>query len=58
MVLWSYNTTMRSTTGGNPFLLTYGCEAMVSVKVTAITFNIDHFDEEANLVNHKYHNYV
>ncbi|KAL8127958.1 hypothetical protein AgCh_014767 [Apium graveolens] len=32
MVLWSYNTTPRSTTGETPFLLTYGYEAMVPVE--------------------------
>ncbi|XP_074342934.1 uncharacterized protein LOC141680669 [Apium graveolens] len=32
-VLWSYNTTPRSTTGEKPFMLTYDYEAMVSVEV-------------------------
>ncbi|XP_063942623.1 uncharacterized protein LOC108203423 [Daucus carota subsp. sativus] len=31
MVLWSYNTTPRTTTKESPFMLTYGCEAMVPV---------------------------
>lgn len=35
MVLWSYNTTPRSTTRESPFVLTYGCEAMVPVEIGA-----------------------
>ena len=51
-VLWSYNTTPRSTTGQTPFSLTYGCEAMVPVEVGAGSFRRDHYDPQANEVNH------
>ncbi|WOH00578.1 hypothetical protein DCAR_0519944 [Daucus carota subsp. sativus] len=53
MVLWSYNTTPRSTTGETPFTLTYGCEAMVPVEVGAGSFRRDNYDPENNEVNHR-----
>ncbi|XP_074378382.1 uncharacterized protein LOC141719919 [Apium graveolens] len=37
-VLWSYNTTPRTTTRETPFSLVYGCEAMVPVEVGAGSF--------------------
>ena len=52
-VLWSYNTTPRSTMGETPFVLTYGCEAMVPVEVGAGSFRRDHYDAEVNEVNHR-----
>ena len=52
-MLWSYNTTPRSTTGETPFSLTYGCEAMVPVEVGAGSFRRDHYDPEANEANHR-----
>ncbi|XP_074327263.1 uncharacterized protein LOC141665182 [Apium graveolens] len=52
-VLWSYNTTPRTTTGETPFSLVYGCEAMVPVKVGAGSFRRDNYDSEANEVNHR-----
>ena len=52
-VLWSYNTTPRSTTGETPFSLTYGCEAMVPVEVGSGSFRRDHYDPKANEVNHR-----
>ncbi|XP_017221317.1 uncharacterized protein LOC108198046 [Daucus carota subsp. sativus] len=55
MVLWSYNTTPRTTTGESRFMLTYGCEAMVPVEVRAGSFRRDHFQEEANEVNQRLH---
>ncbi|XP_063948111.1 uncharacterized protein LOC108203333 [Daucus carota subsp. sativus] len=55
MVLWSDNTTPRTTTGESPFMLTYGCEAMVPVEVGAGSFRRDHFQEEANAVNQRLH---
>ena len=51
-VLWSYNTTPRSTTGETPFSLTYECEAMVLVEVGAGSIRRDHYDPQANEVNH------
>ncbi|XP_060974106.1 uncharacterized protein LOC133039271 [Cannabis sativa] len=48
-VLWSYNTTPRSTTGETPFLLTYGCEAMVPVEIGAEAIIVrDVFNVEQN----------
>ena len=32
-VLWLYRTTLHSTTGENPFKLTYGVDAMIPVEV-------------------------
>ncbi|XP_063936084.1 uncharacterized protein LOC135147163 [Daucus carota subsp. sativus] len=52
-VLWSYNTMPRSTTGETHFSLTYGCEAMVLVKVGAGSFCRDHYDPEMNEANHR-----
>ncbi|XP_074351517.1 uncharacterized protein LOC141690633 [Apium graveolens] len=55
MVLWSYNTTPRSTTGETPFLLTYGYEAMVPVEVGAGSLRRDAFIEEDAEVNQRLH---
>ncbi|XP_074322826.1 uncharacterized protein LOC141659798 [Apium graveolens] len=55
MVLWSYNTTPRSTTGETPFLLTYGYEAMVPVEVGAGSLWRDAFIEEDAEVNQRLH---
>ncbi|XP_074337528.1 uncharacterized protein LOC141674727 [Apium graveolens] len=52
-VLWSYNTTPRTTTGETPFSLVYGCEAMVPVEVGSGSFRRDNYDSEANEVNHR-----
>ncbi|XP_074369100.1 uncharacterized protein LOC141708818 [Apium graveolens] len=52
-VLWSYNTTPRTTTGETPFSLVYGCEAMVLFEVGACSFRRDNYDSEANEVNHR-----
>ncbi|XP_074346734.1 uncharacterized protein LOC141685539 [Apium graveolens] len=46
MVLWSYNTTPRSTTGESPFMLTYGYEAMIHVELGAGSLQRDLFVEE------------
>ncbi|XP_074342683.1 uncharacterized protein LOC141680323 [Apium graveolens] len=55
MVLWSYNTTPRSTTGETLFLLTYGYEAMVPVEVGAGSLRRDVFVEEDAEVNQRLH---
>ncbi|XP_074351547.1 uncharacterized protein LOC141690667 [Apium graveolens] len=55
MVLWSYNTTPRTTTGETPFLLTYGYEAMVPVEVGAGSLRRDVFVEENAEVNQRLH---
>lgn len=52
-VLWSYNTTPRSTTGETPFLLTYGCEPMVPAEIGVGSFRREHFDPQVNEVNHR-----
>ncbi|XP_074377077.1 uncharacterized protein LOC141718598 [Apium graveolens] len=53
MVLRSYNTTPRTTTGETPFLLTYGYEAMVPVEVGAGSLRRDLFVEEVAEVNQR-----
>ncbi|XP_074377045.1 uncharacterized protein LOC141718563 [Apium graveolens] len=55
MVLWSYNTTHRSTTGESLFLLTYGYEAMVPVEVGAGSLCRDLFIEKDAKVNQRLH---
>ena len=52
-VLWSYNTTPRTTTGESPFTLTYGCEAMVPVEIGTGSFRRDNYDPENNELNHR-----
>ncbi|XP_074323791.1 uncharacterized protein LOC141688621 [Apium graveolens] len=54
-VLWSYNTTPRTTNGETPFSLVYGCEAMVPVEVRAGSIRRDNYDSEANEVNHRFY---
>lgn len=51
-VLWSYNTTPKTTMGETPFVLTYGCEAMVHVELGEGSFRRDHYNPEMNEVNH------
>ena len=48
MVLWSYITTPRTTTGESPFVLAYGCEAMVPIEIGAGSFRRDYFDQLDN----------
>ncbi|XP_074373734.1 uncharacterized protein LOC141714092 [Apium graveolens] len=55
MVLWSYNTTPRSTTGESPFMLTYGYEAMIPVEVGDGSLRRDLFFEEDAEVNQRLH---
>ena len=49
-VLWSYNTTVRSTTGESPFSLTYGCEAMVLVEIGVGFLKRDNYNPNDNEV--------
>ena len=49
-VLWAYKTTARSMTGEPPFLLTYGYEAMVPVKLGTGSLRRDNFDSEQNMI--------
>nr|XP_017221509.1 PREDICTED: uncharacterized protein LOC108198257 [Daucus carota subsp. sativus] len=53
MVMWSYNTTPRTTTGESPFVLNYGCEAMVPIEVGAGSFRRDYFEKQDNDVNQR-----
>ena len=54
MVLWSYNTTPRTTTGESPFMLSYGCEAMVPVEIGEGSFRRDFYQEEANVIQQRF----
>ncbi|XP_017250742.1 uncharacterized protein LOC108221371 [Daucus carota subsp. sativus] len=53
MVLWSYNTTPRTTNGESPFVLAYGCEAMVLIEVGAGSFRRDYFEKVDNDANQR-----
>lgn len=55
MILWSYNTTPRTTTGESPFMLTYGYEAMVPVEIGAGSFLRDHYNKEKAEFNQRLH---
>ncbi|KAL5571885.1 hypothetical protein UlMin_021482 [Ulmus minor] len=48
LVLWSYRTSFRATTGETPFSLAYGVEAVIPIEINLPTFRIDNFDEESN----------
>ncbi|XP_025618967.1 uncharacterized protein [Arachis hypogaea] len=48
-VLWSYNTTMHSTTGETPFKLVYGSEALIPIEVGIPTLRTELYDEQQNL---------
>ncbi|XP_074336815.1 uncharacterized protein LOC141673988 [Apium graveolens] len=54
-VLWSYNTTLRSTTGESQFMLTYGYEAMVPVEVGSGSLRRDRYAEGDAEVYHRLH---
>ncbi|XP_074341809.1 uncharacterized protein LOC141679198 [Apium graveolens] len=54
-VLWSYNTTPRSTTGESPFMLTYGYEAMVPVEDGSGLLHRDRYAKEDAEVNQRLH---
>ncbi|KAK3026967.1 hypothetical protein RJ639_040819 [Escallonia herrerae] len=47
-VLWAYRTTPHSVTGETPFLLCYGTEAMLPVKIKVPTIRALHFHEVNN----------
>ncbi|KAL5582231.1 hypothetical protein UlMin_014673 [Ulmus minor] len=48
LVLWSYRTSFRATTGETPFSLAYGVEAVIPIEISLPTFRVDNFDEESN----------
>ncbi|XP_074336120.1 uncharacterized protein LOC141673283 [Apium graveolens] len=52
-VLWSYNTTLRSTTGELSFMLTYGSTVMVPVEVSSGSLRRDRYMEEDSGVNQR-----
>ena len=47
-VLWAYRTTVRTPTGKTPFRLTYGTEAVISVKVGITSIRRETFHEGTN----------
>lgn len=47
-VLWSYRTTLRSTTGVSPFRMAYGVEAVSPVEISLTIATIVHFNPEAS----------
>ncbi|XP_057730043.1 uncharacterized protein LOC130945326 [Arachis stenosperma] len=47
-ILWSYNTTIQTTTGETPFRLVYGSEALIPVEVGIPTIRIELYDEQHN----------
>ncbi|KAL5574095.1 hypothetical protein UlMin_023692 [Ulmus minor] len=48
LVLWSYRTSFRTTTGETPFSLAYGIDAVIPVELGIPTFRIENFNEEDN----------
>ncbi|XP_074328050.1 uncharacterized protein LOC141665961 [Apium graveolens] len=58
MVIWSYNTTPRSTIGESHFLLTYRYEAKVPVEVGAGSLRRDLFIKEDEEVNQRLYLYL
>ncbi|KAL5808664.1 hypothetical protein ACOSQ3_029355 [Xanthoceras sorbifolium] len=47
-VLWSYRTTVRTSTGETPFSLTYGSEAVIATEADYPSYKIRHATEETN----------
>ena len=47
-VLWAYRTTTRTPMGKTRFNLTYGTEAVISVKVGLTSLRMEFFDEQDN----------
>ena len=45
---WAYRTTARTPTGETPFNLTYGTEAVISVKVGLTSLRREFFNEQSN----------
>ncbi|XP_074324269.1 uncharacterized protein LOC141661185 [Apium graveolens] len=54
-VMWSYNTTPKSTMRETPFMLTYRYEAMVPVEVGSGSLRRDRYREEDAEVNQRLH---
>ncbi|XP_072071811.1 uncharacterized protein [Arachis hypogaea] len=47
-ILWSYNTTIQTTTGETPFKLVYGLEALIPIEVGIPTLRTELYDEQHN----------
>ncbi|XP_072064215.1 uncharacterized protein [Arachis hypogaea] len=48
-ILWSYNTTVQSTTGETPFKVVYGSEALIPVEVGISILRTELYDEQYNI---------
>ncbi|KAJ1400256.1 Ribonuclease H superfamily [Sesbania bispinosa] len=48
VVLWSYHTTVHSTTGESPFRMVYGADAMIPIEIMEPSFRTTTFQEEKN----------
>ncbi|XP_020243327.1 uncharacterized protein LOC109821558 [Asparagus officinalis] len=48
-IVWLYRTTHNNSTGETPFKLAYGAEAVTPIKVSILTIQRQHFDEDMNL---------
>ncbi|XP_072054261.1 uncharacterized protein [Arachis hypogaea] len=48
-ILWSYNTTIQTTTGESLFKFVYGSEALILVEVGIPTLRTELYDEQHNL---------
>ncbi|XP_072087278.1 uncharacterized protein [Arachis hypogaea] len=47
-ILWSYNTTIQSTTSEIPFKLVYGSEALIPIEVGVPTLRTELYDQQHN----------
>ncbi|XP_058084023.1 uncharacterized protein LOC131231740 [Magnolia sinica] len=47
-ILWAYRTTVQSSTGETPFLLSYGSEAMAPVEIGLPTVRVKNYQENQN----------
>ena len=47
-VLWAYRTTLRRSTGENPFSMTYGFEVVIPLETGLPTMRTDQFDSSKN----------
>jgi hypothetical protein len=50
-ILWTYRTTLRSSTGETPFSLTYGVEAVIPLEIGLPTIRTEYFDPVANEIS-------
>ncbi|XP_016192121.1 uncharacterized protein LOC107633001 [Arachis ipaensis] len=52
-ILWSYNTTIQTTTGETPFKLVYGTEALILVEVSIPTLRFEFYHHNHNIDTRK-----